>query len=97
MLAEATERALSFTEKKEMMIVGGVAANKRLAEMLEIASARHGAKIYVCPLKFAGDNGAQISWTAIQEYRSTGTGVKIEKSFVRQSWRLDSVDVKWRP
>ncbi len=34
MLAEAVERALSFTGKKEMMIVGGVAANKRLAEML---------------------------------------------------------------
>jgi N6-L-threonylcarbamoyladenine synthase len=97
MLAEATERALSFTEKKEMMIVGGVAANKRLAGMLEVACERHGAKLHVCPIRFAGDNGAQISWTAIQQYRATGNGVKIEKSVVRQSWRLDTVDISWRP
>jgi N6-L-threonylcarbamoyladenine synthase len=96
MLAEATERALSFTEKKEMMIVGGVAANRRLAGMLQVASERHGAKLHVCPIKFAGDNGAQISWTALQENRTTGKSVKVEKSFVRQSWRLDSVDVSWR-
>ncbi len=96
MLAEAVERALSFTGKKEMMIVGGVAANKRLAQMLEAACSRQGAKLFVCPLKFAGDNGAQIAWTAIQEYQTTKKHVKMEKSFVQQSWRLDTVDVSWR-
>ena len=34
MIAEATERALAFTRKNEIMIVGGVAANKRLSSML---------------------------------------------------------------
>jgi N6-L-threonylcarbamoyladenine synthase len=96
MLAEAVERALSFTGKREMMIVGGVAANKRLAEMLEAACGRHGAKLFVCPLKFAGDNGAQIAWTAIQEYQATRKQVKVENSTVQQSWRLDTVDVSWR-
>ena len=96
MLAEAVERALSFTGKKEMMIVGGVAANKRLAGMLEVACSRQTAKLFVCPIKFAGDNGAQISWTALQRYGSTKKRVKIEESFVQQSWRLDTVDVSWR-
>lgn len=96
MLAEAVERALSFTGKKEMMIVGGVAANKRLAEMLEAACSRQGAKLFVCPLKFAGDNGAQIAWTALQEYRATKKHVRVEESFIQQSWRLDTVDVSWR-
>jgi N6-L-threonylcarbamoyladenine synthase len=96
MLAEAVERALSFTGKKEMMIVGGVAANKRLAEMLEAACSRQGAKLFVCPLKFAGDNGAQIAWTALCEYQSTKKHIKVEESFVQQSWRLDTVDVSWR-
>jgi N6-L-threonylcarbamoyladenine synthase len=96
MLAEAVERAISFTGKKEMMIVGGVAANKRLTEMLESACSRQGAKLFVCPLKFAGDNGAQIAWTAIQEYQATKKQVKIEDSTVQQSWRLDTVDVTWR-
>jgi N6-L-threonylcarbamoyladenine synthase len=96
MLTEAVERALSFTGKKEMMIVGGVAANKRLAEMLESACSRHGAKLFICPLKFAGDNGAQIAWTALQDYQATKKQVKIRDSAVRQSWRLDTVDVSWR-
>lgn len=96
MLSEAVERALSFTGKKEMMIVGGVAANKRLADMLKGACSRQDAKLFVCPLKFAGDNGAQIAWTALREYEATRNHVKVEDSFVRQSWRLDTVDVSWR-
>jgi N6-L-threonylcarbamoyladenine synthase len=96
MLAEAVERALSFTGKKEMMIVGGVAANRRLADMMEAACSRQGAKLFVCPLKFSGDNGAQIAWTALREYQATKKHVKVEESFVQQSWRLDTVDVSWR-
>ena len=96
MLAEATERALSFTGKKQAMIVGGVAANRRLVQMLQRACARHGAKLFACPIKFAGDNGAQISWTAIQEYKAEKKQVRIDKSYVHQSWRLDTVDVSWR-
>jgi len=95
-LAEAVERALSFTGKKEMMIVGGVAANKRLAQMLEIACIRQDTKLFVCPISFAGDNGVQIAWTASREYEAKKTNVPIEKSNVRQSWRLDTVDVSWR-
>lgn len=96
MLAETVERALSFTSKKEMMIVGGVAANKRLAEMLEAACSRQGAKLFTCPIKFAGDNGAQIAWTALQDYEATKKCIDIKESFVQQSWRLDTVDVSWR-
>jgi N6-L-threonylcarbamoyladenine synthase len=96
MLAEAVERALSFTSKKEMMIVGGVAANKRLAQMLESVCSRQDAKLFVCPIKFAGDNGAQIAWTALQEYLATKMNVRVEESTVQQSWRLDTVHVSWR-
>jgi N6-L-threonylcarbamoyladenine synthase len=96
MLTEAIERALSFTGKKEMMIVGGVAANRRLAEMLESACSRQDAKLFVCPLKFSGDNGAQIAWTALCEYQATKKHVRVKESFVQQSWRLDTVDVIWR-
>jgi N6-L-threonylcarbamoyladenine synthase len=96
MLAEAVERALSFTSKKEMMIVGGVSANKRLAQMLESVCSRQDAKLFVCPIKFAGDNGAQIAWTALQEYLATKMNVQVEESTVQQSWRLDTVHVSWR-
>lgn len=96
MLAEAVERALSFTSKKEMMIVGGVAANKRLAQMLDSVCSRQNAKLFVCPIKYAGDNGAQIAWTALQEYQATKIDVQVEESTVQQSWRIDTVHVSWR-
>lgn len=96
MLAEAVERALSFTGKKEMMIVGGVSANLRLAQMLESACERQGSQFFTCPIKYSGDNGAQIAWTAMATYMKTKRAVKISESFVTQSWRLDTVDVAWR-
>ncbi|MEM2140405.1 MAG: KEOPS complex N(6)-L-threonylcarbamoyladenine synthase Kae1 [Nitrososphaera sp.] len=96
MLAEAVERALSFTGKKEMMIVGGVSANKRLAQMLEMACERQASRFFACPIKYAGDNGAQIAWTAILDYKKTKKAVKIPDAFATQSWRLDTVDVAWR-
>lgn len=96
MLAEAVERALSFTGKREMMIVGGVAANRRLALMLEAACARQESGFFACPIKFAGDNGAQIAWTALQDYGATKNKVAIKDASVTQSWRLDTVDAAWR-
>ncbi|MGD1837176.1 MAG: KEOPS complex N(6)-L-threonylcarbamoyladenine synthase Kae1 [Nitrososphaeraceae archaeon] len=96
MITEVVERALSFTGKKEILIVGGVAANKRLSSMLHIAAKRQKSKFFVCPIEYAGDNGSQIALTGISEYISTNKTTKIEQSFVKQSWRLDTVEVKWR-
>src|ERR687888_2164628 len=96
MITESVERAVSFTGKKETMIVGGVAANKRLCDMLENASKRLDSNLFVCPVNFAGDNGAQIAWTGLLDYITTKGHVNIEDSFTCQSWRVDSVDVRWR-
>ena len=92
MIAEAVERALAFTKKKELLIVGGVAANKRLSEMLKKVCQRHNCNFFVSPLKYSGDCGSQIAWTGILE-STVKNGAKIDETFVRQSWRLDTVDV----
>ena len=94
MISETVERALSFTEKKELLIVGGVAANKRLSEMLKNVCKRHGCKFFVAPLKFSGDCGSQICWTGLLESQIK-KGVSLENTFVTQSWRLDSVIVNY--
>ena len=94
MLAEATERALAFSEKKELLVVGGVAANQRLANMLDQVCKLHNAKLFVVEPRFAGDCGAQIAWTGLLEYYA-GISVKPEEARVKQSWRLDSVDITW--
>ena len=94
MIAEATERALAFTKKKELMIVGGVAANKRLSSMLQNVCKNQKSKFFVVPLNYAGDCGSQIAWTGLLE-STVGKGSKIEDTFVKQSWRLDTVDVSY--
>jgi N6-L-threonylcarbamoyladenine synthase len=94
MISETVERALSFTSKKELMIVGGVAANKRLSEMLADVCKRHGSKFFVVPLQYAGDCGSQICWTGLLESQ-VKKGVLLKDTFVTQSWRLDSVKVDY--
>ncbi|HZD33591.1 MAG TPA: KEOPS complex N(6)-L-threonylcarbamoyladenine synthase Kae1 [Nitrososphaeraceae archaeon] len=95
-LAEATERAIAFTNKKEVVVVGGVAANKRLADMLTHVCARHGSKMHVCPIHYAGDNGVQIALTSSVDHLHTRLSVSPENGFINQAWRLDSVEVTWR-
>ncbi len=95
MIVEVAERALAFTGKKEVMAVGGVAANRRLAEMMKIMSRRHTASLRVVPIEYSGDCGAQIAWTGYLAYRS-GVSVPVASSSVKQSWRLDTVDIPWR-
>lgn len=92
MIGEAVERALSFTGKKELLIVGGVAANKRLSEILASICKRHNCKFFVAPKEYAGDCGSQISLLGLLE-STIHSGEKIENTFVRQSWRLDTVDI----
>jgi len=96
MITEAVERALSATEKKELLLVGGVSANKELSLMLNLACQRHKVKFNSCPISFAGDNGAQIAWTGILSYLKSKKSIDISDSFVNQSWRVDSVNVNWR-
>jgi len=95
MMVEATERALAFTGNREVMIVGGVAANKRLSQMVKLISDRHSASFDVVPLKYSGDCGSQIAWAGHLAYMS-GLTTEVESASTRQSWRLDQVDVPWR-
>ena len=94
MLTEVTERALAHTEKKEVLLTGGVAANKRLQEMLRRIAEEHNARFCVVPKQYALDNGAMIAWTGVLAYKH-GQTVPIERSFVKLRWRLDEVDVPW--
>ncbi len=94
MVTEVAERALAHTEKKEVLLTGGVAANKRLQCMLSIIAEEHDAKFSVVPLEFATDNGAMIAWTGVLAYRH-GLVLPLEESHVKLRWRVDKVDVPW--
>jgi len=94
MISEVVERALSFTQKRELMIAGGVAANKRLSEMLKDVCKRHNCKFFVVPIRYAGDCGSQICWTGLLESQ-VKSGSSLKDTFVTQSWRLDTVKVDY--
>lgn len=95
MLTEVTERALAHTEKTEVLLTGGVAANKRLQQMIEYISKEHNARFEVVPLKYAGDNGAMIGWTGILRYNSIG-GHDISETIINPKERMDQITVPWR-
>ena len=95
MLGEITERALAHTGKPELLLTGGVAANKRLGSIVKSIAEEHGAKPYVVPIMLATDNGAMIAWTGILAY-SSGIRTPIEASHVNPGWRMDQVEVPWR-
>lgn len=104
MLAEVTERALAHTGKSEVVITGGVAANQRLCQMLEIMCSERGAVFRACPLKYSGDNGVMIAWNGLQIHQSGSTSDDASKKQVSPAssvldihprLRTDDVDVSW--
>ncbi len=95
MLVEVTERAVAHCEKKEVLLTGGVAANSRLREMLEIMCEERGVKFYAVEKEFAGDNGAMIAWNGLQIYKALKKGISLEESEIKPKWRTDEVEVIW--
>ena len=95
MLGEITERALAHTNKPELLLTGGVAANKRLGGIVKDIAEDHGATPYIVPIRLAADNGAMIAWTGLIAYK-TGYTTAIDESHVNPNWRMDQVKIPWR-
>ena len=94
-LTEVTERAMAHTEKYEVLLGGGVAANKRLREMVQVMAKDRSASFYVPAKDLCIDNGAMIAWLGVLMYDS-GVRMGVEESFIDQRFRTDKVDVTWR-
>ena len=94
-LTEVTERAMAHTEKRQVLLGGGVAANKRLREMINIMAEERDAESFVPTKDLCIDNGAMIAWLGILMYKS-GIRSSVEDSIIDQRFRTDMVDVTWR-
>lgn len=92
MITEVTERAMAHLRKKEVLLIGGVAANKRLCGMLETMCKARGATFFAVPMKYAGDNGAMIAWQGLLEYHA-GRREKVLDIYPYE--RCDDIDVTW--
>jgi universal protein Kae1 len=94
MLVEVTERALAHCDKDEVLLIGGVAANQRLCEMLNIMCKERKAIFYAVPFKYSGDQAAMIAWQGIIEYKK-GELETLNKIDINPVWRIDQVKTVW--
>lgn len=88
MITEVTERAMAHTGKAECLLTGGVAANKRLREMLDIMCKERNAKLFVVPLEYSGDCGAQIAVAGLKAYKYGHANKFLD---INSKWRIDEV------
>ena len=96
MLTEVSERALAHTEKKELLLIGGVAANKRLIKMLETMCKDRNVKFSVVPVEYSGDQAAMIAWQGILQSKNVKFDKKrIEEIDINPKYRVEDVDVNW--
>lgn len=95
MLAEVTERAMAHTGKQEVVLTGGVAASKRLRDMLDIMATERGAKAFVCPIEYSGDNGTMIAVAGHVAQKAGQKPISADEADFDPKWRVDEVDVKW--
>lgn len=97
MLVEAAERALAHTEKKELVLGGGVACNSRFQEMCKIMCKERGAKFF-CPDKsLLVDNGGMIAFTGEVMYSADKSiALPADRIDIKPRERTDDVNVKWK-
>ena len=91
-LTEVAERALAHTEKKELMLTGGVAASRALREMMESMCKARGCKFFVPPVPACVDSGLLPAWLGLIEHKS-GKRMKIEETMIKPKQRTDQVEI----
>ncbi|XP_073974484.1 probable tRNA N6-adenosine threonylcarbamoyltransferase Tcs3 isoform X1 [Rhodnius prolixus] len=95
MLVETTERAMAHCNSQEVLLVGGVACNLRLQEMMADMCSERGAKIYATDERYCIDNGAMIAHAGALLFKHTGP-TKWDETYCTQRFRTDDVEVTWR-
>ncbi len=94
MLVEVSERAMAHLKKKELLLGGGVACNKRLQEMCQVMCKEREAKFYCPPNAVLVDNAAMIAWLGILMFKA-GQKMAPDKADIKPYERTDDVDVRW--
>lgn len=93
MLVEVSERSMAHTGKKELVLGGGVACNKRLQNMCRIMCKERNAKFFAPPNEVLVDNGLMISWLGIVQRKQASKNYDAD---IRPYERTDDVWVDWR-
>ena len=95
MLTEVTERAMAYCGKEELLLAGGVGANRRLQLMLRTMCQDRGARFFVPETRYLRDNGTMIAYLGLLQFKS-GQTIELQESVVKPNFRPDEVEVRWR-
>ena len=82
------KKSIDTTERKEVIIAGGVAANKFLRSEFKKIEESHNIKVYYPDLKYCGDNAAMIAFVGSMMKPSIDSG---NSSKARARWPLDEL------
>ncbi|CAL5414056.1 unnamed protein product [Camellia sinensis] len=95
MLVEIIEWAMAHTDKKDVLIVGGVGCSEPLQEMMRIMCSDRGGSLFTTDDMYCVDNGAMIVYTGLLAY-ANGMSTPLEDSTFTQRFRTDEVLAIWR-
>lgn len=92
------ERALKATDRKRLIIAGGVGANQRLRETLHRVCDKNKAEVFYPRPELCTDNGAMIAYAGFFRMQKLGsslsTSLQQSKFDVYPRWSLEDIDSK---
>lgn len=89
-LAIKCKRAMHQTRAVELVVAGGVGANRHLREKLAVLGKKHGWKVSFPRLEFCTDNGAMIAYAGCLRLQA-GNSEGLEL-FARARWPLEELN-----
>ncbi len=82
------KRALKETDSKKLVIAGGVGANLRLRQQLEIMMSDLGGELFYPRIEFCTDNGAMIAYAGAQRLHQANTDLSFQ---VKPRWSIEEL------
>ncbi len=93
-LVAKSAQAVMDTGASELVVAGGVGANRLLREALLLRAAKEGFRVFFPPLELCTDNGAMIAFAGALRLQHAGTrrtAHSVQHFDVRARWDLETV------